>query len=37
MIDPTRKALDRIAATVDPSLVCVSPVLSGVSADVGRP
>jgi hypothetical protein len=37
MIDPTREALDRIASTVDPSLVCVSPVLSGVSANVGRP
>lgn len=29
MIDPTRKALDRVAATVDPALVCVAPALSG--------
>lgn len=33
MIDPTRKALDRVAATVDPALVCVYPDLSGVAAD----
>lgn len=31
MIDPTREALDRIADLVDPSLVCVSPDLSGVA------
>ncbi len=37
MIDPTREALDWVAATVDPSLVCVYPVLSGVPGDVGRP
>lgn len=37
MIDPTREALDRIAATVsDPALVCVEPSLSGVTAEVGR-
>lgn len=30
MIDPTREALDRIAATVDPSVVCVGAALSGV-------
>jgi hypothetical protein len=33
MIDPTREALDRVAATVDPSLVCVEPTLSGVTTD----
>lgn len=32
MIDPTREALDRIATTVDPSLVCVEPQLAGVGA-----
>lgn len=31
MIDPTRDALDLIARTVDPALVCVHPELSGVS------
>ncbi len=30
MIDPTREALDRVAHTVDPALVCVGPILSGV-------
>ena len=30
MIDPTRGALDAIAEVVDPSLVCVTPELSGV-------
>lgn len=30
MVDPTREALDAIAATVDPSLVCVDVELSGV-------
>lgn len=30
MIDPTREALDAIAEVVDPSLVCVTPELSGV-------
>ncbi|MGH3443348.1 MAG: hypothetical protein ACRDUY_15155 [Nitriliruptorales bacterium] len=32
MVDPTREALDRIAETVDPALVCVAPALSGVEA-----
>lgn len=32
MIDPTRGALDHIAETVDPDLVCVAPALSGVEA-----
>lgn len=32
MVDPTREALDAIAATVDPELVCVHPELSGVTA-----
>ena len=31
MIDPTRDALDLVARTVDPALVCVHPELSGVS------
>ena len=30
MVDPTREALDRVAATVDPSLVCIDVELSGV-------
>lgn len=30
MIDPTREALDAVAETVDPDLVCVEPILSGV-------
>ena len=30
MVDPTREALEEIAATVDPRLVCVEPQLSGV-------
>jgi hypothetical protein len=30
MVDPTREALDRIAASVDPALVCVDVELSGV-------
>ena len=29
MVDPTREALDRIADTVNPHLVCVTPELSG--------
>ncbi len=33
MIDPTREALDRVAAAVDPALVCVDPALSGVVVD----
>lgn len=33
MIDPTREALDRIAAAVDPSLVCVDVELSGVGPE----
>ena len=37
MVDPTRAALDEIAATVDPSLVCVEVALSGVGeAPVSR-
>lgn len=36
MIDPTREALDRVAATVDPALVCVGPALSGVGAATGE-
>jgi hypothetical protein len=31
MVDPTREALDRIAAVVDPTLVCVDVELSGVA------
>jgi hypothetical protein len=30
MIDPTREALDKVAATVDPALVCVGAMRSGV-------
>ena len=30
MVDPTREALDAVADTVDPALVCVNPLLSGV-------
>jgi hypothetical protein len=30
MVDPTREALDRIAAAVDPTLVCVDVQLSGL-------
>ena len=30
MIDPTREALDKVAATVDPAFVCVGPMRSGV-------
>ena len=32
MVDPTRGALDAVAATVDPRLVCVTPELSGYTA-----
>ena len=35
MIDPTREALDKVAATVNPALVCVDPNLSGVSDSIG--
>lgn len=37
MIDPTREALDAVAAAVDASVVCVEPALSGVSDGVGQP
>ncbi|MPZ74779.1 MAG: hypothetical protein GEU74_16460 [Nitriliruptorales bacterium] len=37
MVDPTREALDQIAAIVDVSVVCVDPQLSGVRAEVGTP
>lgn len=30
MVDPTREALDAVADAVDPALVCVDPLLSGV-------
>lgn len=35
MVDPTREALDQIAAAVDVSVVCVDPELSGVGAEAG--